>query len=68
MTNEIKKEIDIDDIHAQAICRGIGERLRDDLERSHQPAPQKLHELWRRLPELDRERSPSIVPPVVGGF
>lgn len=48
-------EVHIDHVHAHAICQGIGERLRDDLEKLREPAPRKLHDLWERLPELDRE-------------
>ena len=61
-------EVHIDHVHAHAICQGIGEWLRDDLEKLREPAPRKLHDLWERLPELDRDDSPSGRPPVHGGF
>lgn len=62
MSNRIGAEIDLDRHHAHAVCQGIGERLRDALDHDTKAAPQKLHELYARLPELDREQSPSIVP------
>ena len=62
MSNRIRAEIQLDHHHAHAVCQGIGERLRDSLDKSCEVAPQKLHDLFARLPELDREQSPSIVP------
>ena len=61
MSNRIVTEVQLDHHHAYAVCQGIGERLRDSLDKICEKAPQKLHELYARLPELDRERSPSIV-------
>jgi hypothetical protein len=68
MSNRITADAQIDHVHAQAICQGIGERLRDALEKNCDKAPEKMHELYARLAELDREESPSIVPPMRGGF
>ncbi|MBI3700703.1 MAG: hypothetical protein HY242_09715 [Afipia sp.] len=68
MANRNRADIEIDHVHAQAICQGIGERLRDALEKNWERAPAKMHDLYARLPELDSEDSPSIVPPSRGGF
>ena len=62
MSNRIRAEVQLDHHHAHAICQGIGERLRDSLNKTSEAAPQILHDLFARLPELDRERAPSIVP------
>lgn len=62
MSNRIRAEIQLDHHHAYAVCQGIGERLRDALDKTSEAAPQKLHDLFARLPELDHEQSPPIVP------
>lgn len=62
MSNRIRAEIQLDHHHAHAVCQGIGERLRDALDKTSEAAPQKLHDLFARLLELDRDRAPSIVP------
>ena len=62
MFNRIKAQVQLDRHHARAVCQGIGERLRDSLDRNAESAPAKLRDLFSRLPELDRERAPSIVP------
>ena len=51
----------INEIHCQAICQEIGERLRFELRVSPPMSP-KLVRLLARLPELDHHDSPSIVP------
>ena len=68
MTSEISPNIHLDHTHAQAVCQGIGDRLRDSLERNWTTAPKELEELFDRLPELDAERAPSIVPRADAGF
>lgn len=55
-------DVQIDHIHADAVCRGIGERLREALSTETQEMPQRLRALIERLPELDREQAPSIIP------
>lgn len=55
-------DVQLDHIHSQAILQGIGERLRDALNRESPEMSQRLRTLIARLPELDRERAPSIVP------
>ena len=54
--------LDLDHIHSEAVWRGIGEKLRDVLNRESPEMSQRLRSLIARLPELDRERAPSIVP------
>ena len=54
-------DVRLDHIHSEAVWQGIGEKLRDALR--EQPAmSQRLRTLIARLPELDRERAPSLVP------
>ena len=62
MSNRIRAEVELDHIHAEAVCQGIGERLRDALDKTNERAPQKLHDLYARLSELDAVPSPSIAP------
>lgn len=62
MSNRISPEVHLDHLHAHAVCQGIGERLGESLKGDWTAAPAKLDELFARLPELDAERAPSIVP------
>ena len=58
-------DVQIDHIHADAVCRGIGERFRETL--GTEPVvdmSQRLQALIERLPELDRAQTPSIVPAI----
>ncbi len=55
---------DLDHIHSEAVWRGIGERLRDALSRESPEMSQRLRALVARLPELDGEQAPSIVPAI----
>jgi hypothetical protein len=55
-------DVHLDHIHSEAVLQGIGERLRDALTRESPEMSQHLRTLIARLPELDRERAPSIVP------
>ncbi len=55
-------DLQLDRIHSEAVCQGIAERLRDVLNRESPDMSQRLRTLIARLPELDRERAPSIVP------
>jgi hypothetical protein len=57
-------DVQIDHIHADAVCQGIGERLRDTLGMETQEISQRLRALIERLPELDRTQVPSIVPTI----
>lgn len=57
-------DVQLDHIHSEAVCRGIGERLRDALNRESSDMSHHMHSLIARLPELDRERAPSIVPEI----
>lgn len=59
--------VQLDHIHSDAVCRAIGEVLRDRLTRQMPDVPQTLRMLIDRLPELDRELAPSIVP-AMGSF
>lgn len=54
--------IELDHLHSTAVCQGVGERLRDALSREAPDLPQHLRTLIDRLPELDRENTPSVVP------
>jgi hypothetical protein len=54
-------DIQIDEMHCEAIRQEIGERLRIEL-RGNAPMPLSLVRLIARLPELDHHDSPSIVP------
>ncbi len=63
MPNRIDaRDVHLDHIHSEAVCQGIGERLRDALNRESSDMPQRLRALIARLPELDGERAPSLVP------
>jgi hypothetical protein len=55
-------DVQLDRIHSEAVLQGIGERLRDALNRESPEMSQRLRTLMSRLPELDREQAPSIVP------
>ena len=68
MSNRIRADIQIDHIHAHAICQSVGERLRDSLQRDWMETSDNLRTLIERLPELDREQSPSIVPSLLEAF
>jgi len=57
-------DVQIDHIHADAVCQGIGERLRETLSTETQEMSQRLRALIERLPELDRAQAPSIVPTI----
>lgn len=57
-------DVQIDHIHADAVCQGIGERLRETLSTETEDMPQRLRALIERLPELDRDQVPSIVPAI----
>ena len=64
MSHRNAPDVQIDHIHADAVCRGIGERLRETLSTETQDIPQALRALIERLPELDRAQAPSIVPAI----
>jgi hypothetical protein len=55
--------LQIDAVHARAICDEIGDRLRDVLRRqvSHE-LPPRLQYLMEQLAKADEEVSPSIAP------
>jgi hypothetical protein len=55
--------VQIDAVHARAICDEIGDRLRDVLRRqiSHE-LPPRLRYLMEQLAKADLQASPSIVP------
>jgi hypothetical protein len=55
----------LDHINSEAVCRGIGERMRDVFDRDTDDVSQRLRAAINRLPELDR--APSIVP-TAGAF
>lgn len=56
--------IHLDHIHCEAVWQSIGERLRETM--LHQPElSARLRAAIARLPELDREQAPSIVPEMV---
>ncbi|EKS39616.1 MAG: hypothetical protein ACJAVZ_002903 [Afipia broomeae] len=55
-------DVPLDHIHSEAVWQGIGERLRDSLNREKTDIPQRLGSLIARLPELDGETAPSLVP------
>lgn len=56
--------LQIDTIHARAICDEIGERLRTVLrpDAGHDDLPPRLRDLMEQLAKADDEASPSIVP------
>jgi hypothetical protein len=62
MANRSGPDVQLDHIHADAVCQGIGERLRETLSTETQDMSQRLRALIERLPELDRTQAPSIVP------
>ncbi|WP_424631891.1 hypothetical protein [Bradyrhizobium sp. SYSU BS000235] len=62
MSHRNVPDVQIDHIHADAVCRGIGERLREALNKETHDTPQRLQALIDRLPELDHVKTPSIVP------
>ena len=62
MQSHINPDVHLDRQHARAVCQGIGELMRDTIKRSWVESSPHLKDLYRRLPELDRELSPSIVP------
>ncbi|CAN5518287.1 hypothetical protein BH10PSE11_BH10PSE11_27820 [soil metagenome] len=63
MPNRIDaRDVHLDHIHSEAVCQAIGERLRDALKRESSDMPQRLRALIARLPELDGEQAPSLVP------
>lgn len=57
--------VHLDHTHSEAVCQGIGEKMRETLKRdslqSENMSPH-LCALIERLPELDGERAPSLVP------
>ena len=56
-------DLQIDTIHARAICDEIGERLRGILCReTDRDLPPRLRYLMEQLVKADDEASPSIVP------
>jgi hypothetical protein len=55
-------DVHLDHIHSEAVWQGIGEKLRDAMNHEQPDMSQDLSKLIARLPELDRERSPSLVP------
>ena len=55
-------DVHLDHLHSEAVCQGIGERLRDTLYRQPPESPQRLNALIARLPELDGEAAPPLVP------
>jgi hypothetical protein len=56
--------VEIDRIHCQAICDEVGERLRTLL--SGAELPLRIRRQLDQLRELDRAKSPSIVPSIPG--
>lgn len=54
-------DVHLDHLHSEAVCQGVGERLRDALNREKPDMPHRLKSLIARLPELDRE-SPPLIP------
>ena len=55
-------DVHLDHLHSEAVGQGVGEKLRDALERESPAVPQRLSVLIARLPELDGEPVPSLVP------
>ena len=55
-------DIHLDHIHCEAVRQSIGEQLRDALNRESPDMSQRLRALIARLPELDGEKAPSLVP------
>lgn len=56
------RNIHLDHIHSEAVRQGIGEKLRDVLNHEVPDMSQRLRTLIARLPELDGEKAPSLVP------
>lgn len=56
------RDIHLDHTHSEAVRQGIGEQLRDALNRETPDMSQHLKTLIARLPELDGEKAPSLVP------
>jgi hypothetical protein len=55
--------LQIDTLHARAICDEIGERLRAVLRRdAGHDLPPRLRDLMEQLAKADEQASPSIVP------
>lgn len=54
--------LQIDSLHARAICDEIGERLRQMLRPETAALPVSLQILIDRLADQDRELAPSIAP------
>lgn len=57
-------DVHLDHIHCEAVRQGIGEKLRDTLSRESPDMTQRLRALMARLPELDGEKAPSLVPEI----
>lgn len=55
-------DLHLDPIHCEAVRQGIGETLRERINRDQREMSQDLRRLIARLPELDREHAPSLVP------
>ncbi|HEX7883250.1 MAG TPA: hypothetical protein VF499_10995 [Afipia sp.] len=55
-------DVHLDHLHCEAVLQGIGEKLREVLNRESPDMPQRLRTLIARLPELDGEKAPSLVP------
>lgn len=55
-------DVHLDHLHSEAVCQGIGERLRDALNREPPDMSQHLRALIARLPELDSAAVPPLVP------
>jgi len=55
-------DVHLDHTHSEAVCQAVGERLRDALNRDTPDMSQRLRAVIARLPELDGETAPSLVP------
>ncbi len=55
-------DVHLDHIHCEAVWQGIGKKLRDALNRESPDMSQRLRAVIARLPELDGEKAPSLVP------
>ena len=55
-------DVHLDHLHSEAVCQGIGERLRDALNREPPDMSHHLRALIARLPELDSAAAPPLVP------
>jgi hypothetical protein len=58
----MEDRVQIDRVHARAICNEIGERLRYALSNAEVELPASLESRLNRLREQDGDYSPSIVP------